>query len=157
MSPLCARGGQSAVAGFTDASRSITSAPINTITGNFPGSDANLIGKPSSARSIVAPNRKSSHGHHTWARSRNERLYLGLAFCPSASVNIAWPSRAQERTPIAQQIAKAYGLVSFGNRDHPRNWMCKLVTSRFLQVGMEPEDGQSLLRGRTVIGSKRSR
>jgi len=50
----------------------------------------------------------------TRARSETNRLYLALLFAFSMLLISPGPSRAQESTPIAQQIAKAYGLDSFG-------------------------------------------
>jgi hypothetical protein len=50
----------------------------------------------------------------TQARSEMNRLYLAILFAFSMLLISPGPSRAQDSTPIAQQIAKAYGLDSFG-------------------------------------------
>ena len=50
----------------------------------------------------------------TQARSEMSRLNLTFLFAFSMLLISAGPSRAQESTPIAEQIAKTYGLDSFG-------------------------------------------
>ena len=64
-----------------------------------------------------------------------------LLILPAAS----W---AQQRPPIAEQMAKTYGLDSFGQIEDPLHLQCGTSWCRtFSQVGLEPEDRHGLLRG----------
>jgi hypothetical protein len=63
----------------------------------------------------------------TRARSEMNGLYLTFVFAFSTLLISPGPSRAQESTPIAQQIAKAYGLDSFGQIEAIRyTWNAEL-------------------------------
>jgi len=63
----------------------------------------------------------------TQARSEMNRLYLAMLFAFSMLLISPGPSRAQDSTPIAQQIAKAYGLDSFGQIEAIRyTWNAEL-------------------------------
>jgi hypothetical protein len=63
----------------------------------------------------------------TRTRSEMNGLYLTFVFAFSMLLISPGPSRAQESTPIAQQIAKAYGLDSFGQIEAIRyTWNAEL-------------------------------
>ena len=85
----------------------------------------------------------------TQARSEMSRLNVIRLLAFGMLLILPATSGAQQSPPIAEQIAKTYGLDSFGQIEAIRyTWNAEFPGDQtFSQVGMEPEDRHGLLRG----------